>query len=120
MRILIHFSKCGGFLLTVPRHRSRGGQTILGGMAGSTLTICGGFFLTVPRHHNQGGQTIGRDGLVDLEDLWWLSFNSPSVPRLRSWGGQTILDGMVGSTLTTCGGFLLTVPQSLGIAADSS
>jgi len=47
MRILIHFSKCGGFLLTVPRHRSRGGQTILGRMAGSTLTICGGFLLTV-------------------------------------------------------------------------
>ena len=58
MRILIHFSKCGDFLLTVPRHRSRGGQTILGGMAGSTLTICGGFLLTVPRHHNRGGQTI--------------------------------------------------------------
>ena len=40
MRILIYFSKCGGCLLTVPRHRSRGGQTILSGMAGSTLTIC--------------------------------------------------------------------------------
>ena len=88
MRILIYFSKCGGFLLTVPRH------------------------------HKHGGQTIRRDGRVDLEDLWWLSFNSPSVPRLRSRGGQTILDGMVGSTLTTCGGFLLTVPQSLGIAAE--
>ena len=58
MRVLIHFSKCGGFLLTVPRHRSRGGQTILGGMAGSTLTICSGFLLTVPRHHNRGGHTI--------------------------------------------------------------
>ena len=43
---------------SVPRHRSRGGQTILGGMAGSTLTICGGFLLTVPQHHNRGGQTI--------------------------------------------------------------
>ena len=63
---------------------------------------------------------LGRDGRVDLEDLWWLSFNSPLVPRLHSRGGQTILDGMAGSTLTTCGGFLLTVPQSLDIAADSS
>ena len=61
---------------------------------------------------------LGRDGLVDLEDLWWLSFNGPSVPRHRSRGGQTILDGMARSTLTTCGGFLLTVPQSLGIAAE--
>ena len=43
---------------SVPRHRSRGGQTILGGMDGSTLTIYGGFLLTVPRHHNRGGQTI--------------------------------------------------------------
>ena len=24
---------------------------------------------------------LGRDGRVDLEDLWWLSFNGPSVPQ---------------------------------------
>ena len=63
---------------------------------------------------------LGRDGRVDLEDLCRLSFNGPLVPRHRSQGGQTILDGMAGSTLTTCGGFLLTIPQSLDIAADSS
>ena len=121
MRILIHFSKCGGFLLTVPRHRSRGGQTILGGMAGSIFDDLwwlsfNGPSATQPRRIDD----LGRDGRVDLEDLWWLSFNGPSVPRHRSRGGQTILDGMAGSTLTTCGGFLLMVPQSLGIAADSS
>ena len=93
MRILKHYSQCGGFLLTVPRHRSRGRQTILGGMAGSTLTICAGFLLTVPQHHNQGGQTIGRDGRVDLEDLWWLSLTVPqslgsiAEEDRRSWTG---------------------------------
>ena len=63
MRILIHFSKCGGFLLTVPRHHNRGGQMILGGMVGSTLKTCGGFLLTVPRLHSRGGQTI-LDGMA--------------------------------------------------------
>ena len=97
MRILIHFSKCGDFLLTVPRLHNRGGQTIFGGMVGSTLKTCGGFLLTVPRSLGTAaeedrrswagwlGQTprtddLGRDGRVDLEDLWWLSFNSPSAP----------------------------------------
>ena len=93
MRILIHFSKCGGFLLTVPRHRSRGGQTILGGMAGSTLTICGGFLLTVPRHHNQGGQTIGRDGRSTLKTCGGFlltvphSLGSVAEKDRRSWTG---------------------------------